>query len=210
MARGSKHPQPIIPVAARTPLTAVKAAAYCVHGRRWWCAVVALAVASAAWPAQAKPTLGIAYGAWQEMRREQLDVSIASPFRTTWRGHEITLAWTVDVARWRSVKHADGGPDTLYEIGFAPRVRMLAAATPLGHPYVEAGIGLHALSGKRIFNHELGVPVLFGSFAGFGLRFGAREEFAVSAGAMHESNAGIKQPNHGLTVVLVRFEYALP
>jgi hypothetical protein len=57
---------------------------------------------------------------------------------------------------------------------------------------------------------ELGSRALFGEFGGIGWRFGRYHQFGVSARIIHESNAGIRQPNDGLTTYVVRLEHAFP
>jgi lipid A 3-O-deacylase PagL len=179
---------------------------------RWSSIVAALvcALALAASPVNAEPTLSIGYGSYQEISRAEVGVAFPSQFAGKFRGVDWALAWQADFARWRSSSNNVFGKDHLYDVGFTPRLRVLAEPTRFGRPFVELGVGLHALSGKEISNHELGMPVLFGSFAGIGWRFGAREEFAVAARVLHESNARIREPNDGMTTLLVRLEYTLP
>lgn len=63
-------------------------------------------------------------------------------------------------------------------------------------PYIEAGIGLAALSKKEFEGREFGSKFSFEDRIGLGIRFGEGHEIGLRA--MHYSNAGIKQPNDGI------------
>jgi lipid A 3-O-deacylase len=71
--------------------------------------------------------------------------------------------------------------------------------------YFEAGIGGYLLS-KSIHNDENRVPSAFefGSHVGVGLKLGPG---TLGIGLQHLSNAGIKQPNGGINLVLVQYTY---
>jgi lipid A 3-O-deacylase len=72
--------------------------------------------------------------------------------------------------------------------------------------YYEAGFGGYLLS-KTINNDENRVPSAweFGSHIGVGFRMA--KEHALGVGLQHLSNAGIKQPNGGIDMVLVQYTY---
>jgi hypothetical protein len=69
--------------------------------------------------------------------------------------------------------------------------------------YFEAGFGGYLLS-KTINNDENRLPSSwqFGSHVGVGMKFGPG---TVGVGLQHLSNAGIKQPNGGIDLVLVQY-----
>ena len=73
--------------------------------------------------------------------------------------------------------------------------------------YYEAGFGGYLLS-KTINNDENRVPSAweFGSHIGVGLRLA--KDHTVGIGLQHLSNAGIKQPNGGIDLVLVQYTYS--
>ena len=73
--------------------------------------------------------------------------------------------------------------------------------------YWEAGFGGYLLS-KTINNEDTRMPSAFefGSHIGAGLRFAGKHTIGV--GLQHLSNAGIKQPNGGIDLVLVQYSYA--
>ena len=72
-----------------------------------------------------------------------------------------------------------------------------------GWRYYEAGFGGYLLS-KTINNDENRLPSSwqFGSHVGIGMKFGPG---TVGLGLQHLSNAGIKQPNGGIDLVLVQY-----
>lgn len=72
--------------------------------------------------------------------------------------------------------------------------------------YAEAGIGAYLLS-KTINNpeHRLPSSFQFGSHVGAGLRLGPRGEHTIGIALQHLSNAGIKQPNGGIDLILVQY-----
>jgi len=74
--------------------------------------------------------------------------------------------------------------------------------------YLEGGIGLYLLS-KTINNDENRVPssLEFGSHIGAGLRLGQSSTIGVAY--QHLSNAGIKQPNGGIDLILVQYTLSL-
>ena len=75
--------------------------------------------------------------------------------------------------------------------------------------YIEGGIGVYLLS-KTINNdaNQLPSSFQFGSHAGAGLRFGERGQGRLGIGVQHLSNAGLKQPNGGINLILVSAGFA--
>ena len=76
-----------------------------------------------------------------------------------------------------------------------------------GWGYYEAGFGGYLLS-KTINNDENRVPSAweFGSHIGVGFRMA--KDHSIGVGLQHLSNAGIKQPNGGIDLVLVQYTYS--
>jgi hypothetical protein len=70
--------------------------------------------------------------------------------------------------------------------------------------YLEAGFGGYLLS-KTINNDDTRVPSAFefGSHIGIGLRLS--KNHGIGVGLQHLSNAGIKQPNGGIDLLLVQY-----
>jgi hypothetical protein len=74
--------------------------------------------------------------------------------------------------------------------------------------YLEAGFGGYLLS-KTINNQDTRMPSAFefGSHLGFG--FALTKTQSVGIALQHLSNAGIKQPNGGIDLLLVQYTFAL-
>jgi len=74
--------------------------------------------------------------------------------------------------------------------------------------YVEGGIGLYLLS-KTVNNDENRLPssLEFGSHIGAGVRFGRSSSIGLAY--QHLSNAGIKQPNGGIDLILVQYTLSM-
>jgi hypothetical protein len=70
--------------------------------------------------------------------------------------------------------------------------------------YLEAGIGVYLLS-KTINSpqHRLPSSFQFGSHVGMGLRLG--KDATLGIALQHLSNAGIKQPNGGIDLILLQY-----
>jgi len=70
--------------------------------------------------------------------------------------------------------------------------------------YLEAGIGPYLLS-KTINNQDTRMPssLEFGSHIGFGIALTKNQTLGI--GLQHLSNAGIKQPNGGINLVLIQY-----
>jgi lipid A 3-O-deacylase len=77
-----------------------------------------------------------------------------------------------------------------------------------GWGYYEAGFGGYLLS-KTINNDDTRVPSAFefGSHIGFGFALPRNQTLGVAL--QHLSNAGIKQPNGGIDLLLVQYTYAV-
>jgi lipid A 3-O-deacylase len=85
-------------------------------------------------------------------------------------------------------------------------------ATPVwrsdtGWGYVEAGLGAYLLS-HTINNetHRLPSSFQFGSHVGVGFRLGRASSLGIAV--QHLSNAGLKQPNGGIDLILLQYTLA--
>jgi hypothetical protein len=124
-----------------------------------------------------------------------------------------SAAWAasidVDLAGW----HANAREDQrsrLLDVGLTPQVRVMAPARDSFEPFVDIGVGLHALNAHDLGEVHLGTGLQFGEYLGIGFRFGDRHRFAAVLRLLHESNCGIKSANGGLTAFGLRLEYTPP
>jgi hypothetical protein len=74
--------------------------------------------------------------------------------------------------------------------------------------YLEAGFGGYLLS-KTINNPDTRVPSAFEFGSHIGIGFAVAKNHAVGVALQHLSNAGLKQPNGGIDLVLVQYTFAL-
>ena len=74
--------------------------------------------------------------------------------------------------------------------------------------YLEAGFGGYLLS-KTINNPETRVPSAFEFGSHIGIGFSIAKNHTVGVALQHLSNAGLKQPNGGIDLVLVQYTFAL-
>ena len=74
--------------------------------------------------------------------------------------------------------------------------------------YLEAGFGGYLLS-KTINNPDTRVPSAFEFGSHIGIGFSLAKNHAIGVALQHLSNAGLKQPNGGIDLVLVQYTFAL-
>lgn len=67
-------------------------------------------------------------------------------------------------------------------------------------PYVEGGIGVTCIDGYRIADRNLSTNFQFEDRIGAGVKIGF---FDLNFRYMHYSNASIKQPNHGIDILIL-------
>jgi hypothetical protein len=112
--------------------------------------------------------------------------------------------WDLQLGYWKGDSSA-GGNTSLVDLGFTPTFRLQGNAS--AGPYLEAAIGFHYLSQKRIHaNKRFGTNFNFGDHIGAGIRFGERGRYDLSVRAQHLSNAGLKEPNPGINFAQLRFQ----
>lgn len=116
--------------------------------------------------------------------------------------------WDAEIA-WMDA--GSGENRKLYDLSLTPvfrfqrDVNLSSGVTP----FAEAGIGAHLLSETRIGSKDLSTAYQFGPLLGVGLGFGERGQYELSYRYQHISNAGIKEPNDGLNIHLLRLGYSL-
>lgn len=111
--------------------------------------------------------------------------------------------WDLQIGGWDN----RAGNISFTDIGLTPVFRLAAQDSPV---YFEGAIGFHYLSdyptrGGAPFSSKF----QFGDHLGIGLRFGERKEHDLSLRAQHLSNAGYRNPNPGINLLLLRYQYHL-
>jgi len=118
--------------------------------------------------------------------------------------------WDTELAYLNSDTH-DAENTELFDISLTPVFRMQRDATLSSgvSPFAEAGIGAHLLSSTRLGDRAFSTAVQLGSVIGLGLGFGDNGQYELSYRYQRLSNIGIKQPNDGLDLHMLRFGYLL-
>ena len=98
----------------------------------------------------------------------------------------------------------------LFDLSLTPvfRLQRDTALSSGISPYTEAGIGAHLLTDTRLGRQQYSTAFQFGSVIGLGIGFGNRGQYQLGYRYQHISNAGIKTPNDGLNLHLLRLAYS--
>ena len=122
---------------------------------------------------------------------------------------EVAGFWEVNLSHWKRDNDNATENHSLTEVGITPVFRLQSKSPVLSGltPYVELGIGAHLLSNTEIDGRNLSTSFQFGEHLGIGVMFGKGNNFDLGYRLHHLSNAGIKQPNNGITFHVVRFGY---
>ncbi len=100
---------------------------------------------------------------------------------------------------------------TLTEASGAGGLRLAEWPARAWSPFVELGAGINllshaALQPARVFS----TAFQFGELGGVGVRFGTAGAYELGLRVQHISYGGIKQPNDGITFVVVRLACQFP
>lgn len=119
--------------------------------------------------------------------------------------------WGVNASYWDG-QQPDNRHPSLWELGAHGYLRHFWHPANAGfEPYVEAGLGVHALTQTAINNNrEFGTRFQFGSRIGFGFAFDTARRIEVQAFIEHISNASLASPNDGITLKGIELRVALP
>ena len=126
-----------------------------------------------------------------------------------WQGSR--FAWQANVefsgAAWRA-GHFGQSRDSLFDIGVTPVLRFVDRGRGEMQPFIEAGIGVHLLS-RTVSNPDaqLSTRFEFGDLVGIGLTFGSHGRFEIGFRYVHFSNGGMREPNHGANLNMLRVGY---
>ncbi|MDD5297530.1 MAG: acyloxyacyl hydrolase [Rhodocyclaceae bacterium] len=145
---------------------------------------------------------------------DALGINVRTDPLKTWtfqNGGSAVVLGEAEIAYWHGKEAQVPNTNTnrsITEIGFKPVLRYYPLASDAFRPYLEAGLGMHLLSHTRI-NQERQLPTAFefGEILGLGVQFCPRLACSVAVRLQHVSNAGIKQPNNGITFSQASFGY---
>ena len=116
--------------------------------------------------------------------------------------------WDAELAYLES-DVGDSENNSLFDLSLTPVFRMQRDATLSSgvSPFAEAGIGAHLLSDTRLGERTFSTALQFGSVLGLGVGFGDNGQYELSYRFQRLSNIGIKQPNDGLDLHMLRIGY---
>ncbi|KAF0102891.1 MAG: hypothetical protein FD187_746 [bacterium] len=118
------------------------------------------------------------------------------------RSWNLTGFWETSLGYW----DGDGqGAKNLWDVGITPVFRL---SPNLSRFFLEAGIGVHLLSEKKINDkREFGSHFSFGDHIGFGWLLGEKDRYELGYRFQHLSNAGLSDPNDGINFHQIRLGY---
>lgn len=117
--------------------------------------------------------------------------------------------WDAELAYMKSdLRESEN--DELFDLSLTPvfRVQRDAGLSSGVSPFAEAGIGAHLLSETRLGDRAFSTALQLGSVLSLGLGFGDNGQYELSYRFQRISNIGIKQPNDGMDLHLLRFGYS--
>jgi lipid A 3-O-deacylase len=180
--------------------------------RRKWAALLLVHAAhgGAADAAEDWFALGAVYGAGNKVNIYGVEAAwVPQKANELLAPHDLDLRVTGQIARW--VTTVDASPHhSLIDGSVMGELRYSPWREGPVQPFVGAGFGFHLLSNVRIEYRDLTTAFNFGSQGAIGVTFGEQARYEIAALIEHVSNAGIKQPNYGLTYSGIRVRIALP
>jgi hypothetical protein len=103
------------------------------------------------------------------------------------------------LAYWRGREHP-ATRSSLWDASVTPMLRWMGPQTATARLFLETGVGVRVLSATRInTERNFGGAFQLGETAGTGIAFGEHQRYELGVYIQHISNAGLKQPNNGIT-----------
>ncbi|TFZ06757.1 acyloxyacyl hydrolase [Ramlibacter henchirensis] len=172
-------------------------------------AVVTGGLASPARAQGWQPSSFFVQGGVGEDRVQAAAVGVQWPW--AWRanalGGELSVQTELFVALWRA-RAAAGGRENFQQLGLVPvlRYRFGDGRSPW---FLEGGIGV-SVTNKRFDTRDktFSTNWNFSDNLAFGRSFGEQARHEVSLRLQHTSNGGLKKPNPGLNLVMLRYAAA--
>jgi lipid A 3-O-deacylase len=159
-------------------------------------------------PALAIDSVSFELGAGQHARLAR--VGLQSQWQSRWWETDtwhLGGYWDFTLAQWREMRF--GGihekRQSLTDVGVTPVLRYQSSSKK--GAYLEIGIGAHLLS--DLYNNDgrkFSTRFQFGDHIGVG--YVTQNRLAISLQLQHFSNAGLKRPNPGVLLGVVKLEYA--
>lgn len=168
-------------------------------------AVLALGGATAPAAAQDGRSVFFVQGGSGEKGVDAASVGVQWPW--AWRsaalGGELSARTELFGSAWRA--DTAGGRENFFQLGLVPllRYRFAEGRSPW---FLEGGIGVSVMD-KRFVTRDraFGSTWNFSDTVAVGRSFGEQGRHEVSLRLQHTSNAGVKKPNPGLNLVMLRY-----
>ena len=137
--------------------------------------------------------------------------SVGVQWPWSWRSVSLGGEWSARTELFGSLWRAPSvgsGRENFVQLGLVPLLRY-RFAEGRSRWFVEGGIGI-SLTDKRFISRdkEFGSSWNFSDNLAVGRSFGEQDRQEVSLRLQHTSNAGLKKPNPGLNLVLLRYSRA--
>ena len=114
------------------------------------------------------------------------------------------------LAYWHGREHP-AVRNSLWDASLTPMLRWIGPQAAGIRGFAELGVGVRALSATRINTERtFSSAFQFGETGGAGIAFGERQRYELGVFVQHISNAGIKEPNNGITYFGIALRTSLP
>ena len=156
--------------------------------------------------AHAAPYVQLEAGSGDDL--DVVGLSVGVPSKYEWpraKGGALSVDWQARLQRWHSTDGSNVNRE-LWIAGFMPVWRWTFSDTQGLRPYVQAGIGINALSQRRIGAKYMGSNFQFNEVLGAGVMFGPAQRYRVSLDLQHVSNGGLTDENPGATFATLGFQ----
>jgi lipid A 3-O-deacylase len=182
-----------------------------MHTKKMIAAMAALVAGQAAFAADGKMIDRAYIEIGNAPKLNMVRLGATQDFPSSWQwfnsnGNAVSGYWDASIGAWQGREHAGipGERQHIVDVGLTPVFRWQANSKKGW--FAEGGIGVHLLSKTYNNRHDqLSTAFQFGDHLGLGYVFDNRWE--MTAKFQHFSNGGIKEPNSGVNLLMVRAAY---
>ncbi len=120
---------------------------------------------------------------------------------SSWQWGHFKVLMNFSYGYWKTTNYPNNQSISTY--GVAPVLRWYFFNNATATPFLQASVGVAALSNSYFGNRNLGSSMLFQDQGGIGLAFGPNKDYFATLQALHYSNASLSSENSGFTVPFV-------
>ncbi|MBS0320689.1 MAG: acyloxyacyl hydrolase [Proteobacteria bacterium] len=170
---------------------------------------VGIVLSSAAHADDAGPWFTADGGSGQGVNTLGLGLEWATPCACTWlREHATEPRIAARVSFWDARDHSTEN-DNLWNVSVLGGLRWKFAEASALQPFVQLSLGAGAISKTRIGPRHLSTAFQFQEQLEAGIALDPERRYELAAYARHSSNAGIEEPNDGLTTFGLELRVAI-